>query len=178
MQLGYSYIKSLDVSEVAYHHAMRLRDETGFSVHVGVLKGTDVVYIYRAMSQSVMVSNITVGTRLPAFATAMGRVLLSNLDAQAVDALFDSYVFEKFTDKTIASLPELKKALAKDRARGFVAQESQLASGTMAIAAPLTDSTGQYVGAINVSGHQTQLSLDDALIDQVRACAAQISVLL
>ncbi len=178
MQLGYSYIKSLDVGEVAYHQAIRLRDETGFSVHIGVLEGTEVVYIYRAMSQNVMVSNITIGTRLPAFATSMGRIMLSNLEDEKLDELFEGYEFQKFTDKTIGTYSELKAALSKDRKLGYVAQSSQLASGTMAIAAPLVGTSGHYAGAINISGHQNQLELDDKLIERVRECAVQISNLL
>jgi IclR family pca regulon transcriptional regulator len=178
MQLGYSYIKSLDVGEIAGRHAMLLRDETGFSVHVSVLEGTEVVYIYRAMSQNAMVSNISVGTRLPAFATSMGRLLLSNLEDEKLDELFKTYEFQKFTDETVGSFSELKLALSQDKKRGYVAQKSQLASGTMAIAAPLIEPTGRYVGAINVSGHQSQLTLDDNLIGRVKICAEQISNLL
>ena len=175
MELGYSYIKSLDISDVARNPARLLRDTTGFSVHVSVLEGTEVVYVYRAMSPRPMVSNIPVGSRLPAFATSMGRVMLCSLSDEELDRRFQGYGFTRFTPRTIGSLKELKAALEEDRARGYVAQESQLAEGTFAIAAPIRERDGHVIGAINVSGHRTQLRPNARLIATVRACADQIS---
>lgn len=175
MELGYSYIKSLDLGDVAAVHARNLRDVSGFSVHVAVLENTEAVYIYRAMSPSPMVSNIPVGSRLPAFATSMGRVMLADLSENELERRFVAYAFEKFTGETIESLSSLKVALAEDRKRGYVAQASQLAEGTVAVAAPIYDRSGHVIGAINVSGHRNQLVPTDGLIGQVRKCAAEIS---
>lgn len=175
MELGYSYIKSLDLGDVAAVHARNLRDTSGFSVHVSVLENTEAVYIYRAMSPSPMVSNIPVGSRLPAFATSMGRVMLADLTETELKRRFHDYAFEKFTDGTIESFAELKSALAEDRKKGYVAQASQLAEGTVAIAAPITDRSKQVIGAINISGHRNQLVTTEGLIKQVCDCALQIS---
>lgn len=175
MELGYSYIKSLDLGDVAAVHARNLRDISGFSVHVAVLEETEAVYIYRAMSPRPMVSNIPVGSRLPAFATSMGRVMLADLSEAELDRRFKSYRFEKFTAVTIESLPELKAALAQDRARGVVAQASQLAEGTFAIAAPIYDRSDHVIGAINISGHRNHLRPTEELIDLVREFASRIS---
>lgn len=175
MELGYSYIKSLDLGDVAAVHARSLRDISGFSVHVSVLENTEAVYIYRAMSPSPMVSNIPVGSRLPAFATSMGRVMLADLSNAELDRRFEGYAFEKFTDGTIETLTELKSALAADRKRGYVAQASQLAEGTVAIAAPIFDRSKHVIGAINISGHRNQLRPTEDQIEQVCNCALRIS---
>lgn len=175
MELGYSYIKSLDLGDVAAVHARNLRDVSGFSVHVAVLEQTEAVYIYRAMSPSPMVSNIPVGSRLPAFATSMGRVMLASLSEAELDRRYEGYAFQRFTEGTIGSLMELKAALAEDRKCGYVAQASQLAEGTAAIAAPIYDRSKHVIGAINISGHRNQLVPTEALIDKVRDCAFRIS---
>ncbi|WP_417455567.1 IclR family transcriptional regulator [Kiloniella sp.] len=175
MELGYSYIKSLDLNDVAASHARHLRDLSGFSVHVAVLENTDAVYVFRAMSPSPMVSNIPVGSRLPAFATSMGRIMLSSLSDEEIDRRFKEYEFQKFTDATIGTLNELKIALKEDQKRGYTAQASQLAEGTNAIAAPIHDRSGYAIGAVNISGHHNQLGLNEHLINMVLDCAKRIS---
>lgn len=175
MELGYSYIKSLDINEIALPHVTDLRNRTNFTVHVAVLDRTDIVYIHRALSDRSMVSNIPVGSRLPAYATSMGRLLLSDLAKEHLEKLFDGFDFKPLTPLTPTSFAMLKKLLKEDRARGYVAQNSHIASGTFAIAAPLTAEGGRYIGAINLSGHEQDLQGDPALIEDVVATAAEIS---
>lgn len=174
MDLGYRYLGSLDVWDLARAPAEALRNATGFTVHVAVLQGTEAVYIHRALSERAMVSNVPVGSRLPACQTTMGRVLLCDLPGTELDARFAGYAFGPTPD----SLATLKAWLAKDRARGHVAQASDLAPGTFAIAAPIRSRQGRHVAAINLSGHVSQLGAEPALVAQVRAAADQISGLL
>lgn len=175
MDLGYSYIKSLDLGEVATRQARALRDQSGFSVHVAVLEETETVYVYRAISSSPMVSNVPVGSRLPAFATAMGRIMLAQLGENELDHRFGGYTFPKYTEATIETLDQLKAALAEDRERGYVAQPSQLAEGTVVIAAPIRDRSGHVVGAINMSGHRSQFKATKKQVKMVCDCAERIS---
>ncbi|WP_010138122.1 IclR family transcriptional regulator [Oceanicola sp. S124] len=178
MDLGYRYLASLDVYDVARLPADALRDATGFTVHVALLQGTEIVYVYRALSERAMVSNVPVGTRLPAFSTTMGRVLLSDLPEQSLTQLFEGYPFERMSPAAPQSLDELRALLKDDRARGYVAQSSHLATGTLSIAAPLVSRHGRYVAAMNLSGHELQLSPDDATIARVLETARTISQLL
>lgn len=178
MDLGYRYVCSLDVYDIARRPADRLRNETGFTVHVSVLEGTEIIYVYRALSDRSMVSNVPVGTRLPAFSTTMGRVMLSDLSEEELDRRFADYLFAPMSDKAPASLVALKALLTEDRARGYVAQSSHLATGTFSIAAPLVSRQGRYVAALNLSGHEMQLHPDSALIERVRATARTISEML
>ncbi len=178
MDLGYRYIRSLDVYDIARQPADDLRNETGFTVHVSVLEGTDIVYVYRALSDRSMVSNVPVGSRLPAFSTTMGRVLLSDLSSEDLDRRYAGYVFAPMSDKAPVTLDALKALLAEDRRRGYVAQSSHLATGTYSIAAPLVSRDGRYVAAINLSGHELQLRPDAALIERVLSTARTISQML
>lgn len=178
MQLGYSYIKSLDINDIARPHADALRNATNFTVHVAILKGTEIIYVYRALSDRALVSNIPVGSRLPAFSTSMGRLLLSALPLEELDRRFDGYVMEQMTPMAPTSLDALKQLLVGDRARGYVAQRSHLARGTFTIAAPLVSGDGAYVGAINLSGHEQQLQGTPEMIARVRTTAQRISQML
>jgi len=178
MDLGYRYLASQDIYDIARIPADELRSETGFTVHVSVLEGTEIVYVYRALSDRSMVSNVPVGSRLPAFSTTMGRVLLSDLPEEDLDRRFEGYVFERMSPHAPSSLDELKPILKADRERGYVAQSSHLATGTFSIAAPLVSRYGRYLGAINLSGHEMQLRPSDELIARVRDTAQTISQML
>ncbi|ATG46972.1 transcriptional regulator, IclR family protein [Celeribacter ethanolicus] len=178
MDLGYRYLASQDVYDIARVPADELRAETGFTVHVSVLEGTEIIYVYRALSNRAMVSNVPVGSRLPAFSTTMGRMLLSDLPEEDLDRRFDGYVFERMSPLAPSSLAELKPLLKEDRERGYVAQRSHLSTGTFSIAAPLVSRHGRTLGAINLSGHEMQLHPDEALIGKVRATARTISQML
>ncbi|MHA6346595.1 IclR family transcriptional regulator [Roseivivax sp. CAU 1761] len=178
MDLGYRYLASLDVYDLARLPAEALRNETGFTVHVAVLDGTEIIYVHRALSDRSMVSNVPVGTRLPAFSTTMGRVLLSDLDEDELERRFDGYAFERMSPAAPRSLAELKPLLKADRARGYVAQSSHLATGTCSVAAPLVSRHGRYVAAMNLSGHEMQMQPDRDLIAKVLETAQAISRML
>ncbi|MDK3016582.1 IclR family transcriptional regulator [Pseudodonghicola flavimaris] len=178
MDLGYRYLASLDVYDIARLPADALRDETGFTVHVSVLEGTEIVYVYRALSDRSMVSNVPVGSRLPAFSTTMGRLLLSDLPEAELDARFKDYAFERMSPAAPSSLEELKPLLRADRERGYVAQSSHLATGTFSIAAPLVSHHGRYVAAMNLSGHEMQIDPGETLIARVLETARDISKML
>lgn len=178
MDMGYRYVRSLDVYDIARQPADQLRNETGFTVHVSVLDGVEVVYVYRAISDRTMVSNVPVGSRLPAFSTTMGRVLLSGLSAEDLERRFAGYVFAPLIAAAPASLSQLQALLVKDRARGYVAQRSHLATGTFSIAAPILSRHGDVIAAINLSGHELQLKPDPDLIERVCQTARDISQML
>lgn len=98
MDLGFSYIKSLDISEIAEPYIKELRNVTDFTAHISVLENTEIIYIYRALSNRSLVSNIPVGSRLPAHATSMGRILLSGLSDQKIVKLYENYKFAPLTE--------------------------------------------------------------------------------
>ncbi|MFD1882289.1 IclR family transcriptional regulator [Paracoccus pacificus] len=178
MDLGYRYLSSLDVYEIARGPAEQLRNDTGLSAHVAVLEGVEIIYIYRALSDSSMVSNVPVGTRLPAALTTMGRVLLSDLPPAEIARRFADYAFTSLIPDAPKSLAALQRLLPDDRARGYVAQPSHLASGTYSIAAPLVSRHGKYVGAVNLSAHEMQIREPAALTEKLLDTARTISKML
>ncbi|MFD2206980.1 IclR family transcriptional regulator [Kiloniella antarctica] len=178
MDLGFRYIKSLDISEIAEPYIKNLRNITDFTAHVSVLENTEIVYIYRALSERSLVSNIPVGSRLPAHATSMGRLMLSGLSDQEIIKLYKKYKFPALTEHAPRDTETLLALIKKDRELKYVAQRSHLASDTFVIAYPILSSNGEIVGAINISGHEQQLKADQFMIDAVAKAANEISAFL
>ena len=124
LELGYSFLASRELVEVAMPHLVRLRDRTGWSAHLGELQGRDVVYLARVPTRRSIASNIHVGTRLPARATTMGRILLSGLDDNDIRELYRDELFGPFNVKVLATIGGLLEEIAADRANGVVVQNS------------------------------------------------------
>jgi DNA-binding IclR family transcriptional regulator len=148
LRLGYGYLAARDLVEVATPHLVRLRDRTGWSAHLGELQGRDVVYLARVATRRSIASTVHVGTRLPARATTMGRILLSGLSADDVRELYRD---EPFSGTGQASLAEFIEQLVDDRQAGVVVQNSGYEPGVASIAAPIHDTSGRIIAAINIS---------------------------
>ncbi len=178
LDLGYSFLASRELVEVAMPHLVRLRDRTGWSAHLGELQGRDVVYLARVPTRRSIASNIHVGTRLPARATTMGRTLLSGLDDNDIRELYRDELFGPFNVKVLATIGGLLEEIAADRANGVVVQISGYEPGVASIAAPIRDMTDRIVAAINVSAVAlltSEAELNGPLKTEVLAAAEAIS---
>jgi len=151
LRIGYAYLSSRDLVAVAAPYLEQLRDATGWSAHLGELQGREVVYLARMATRRSVASNIQVGTRLPAHATAMGRVLLSALPEGEVRALYRDEKLAAHSSQTPSTIEGLLAQLKVDRANGFVLQEAGFDPGVSSVAAPVRDVAGQVVAAINVT---------------------------
>ncbi len=179
LRLGYGYLASRDLVEVAMPHLLRLRDRTGWSAHLGELLGRDVVYLARVPTRRSIASTVHIGTRLPARLTTMGRILLSDLSANEIRDLYRDAPATEALDKSAVTPAELVDQLASDAARGVVvAQHSSYEPGVASIAAPIRDMTNRVVAAINISAVALLTSdaeLDGPLKAEVLATAEAIS---
>ena len=172
LSLGFNFVAGQDVVEVARPTLERLRDRVGASAHLGVLDQDEVLYLLRAPSRQTVISNIGVGSRLPAMVTTMGRALLTGWDEAALAGLHRRAV-------PPADLPvsDFLQMIAGDRDRGFVAAVSSFERGIVSVAAPVRDQQGGVVAAINISAPETVLPMTEAehAIPLVRQAAAEIS---
>ncbi len=176
LRLGYGYLASRDLVEVATPHLVRLRDRTGWSAHLGELQGRDVVYLARVATRRSIASTVHVGTRLPARATTMGRILLSGLSSDEVRDLYRDQPYSGEAGQ--GSLADLDAQLATDRANGVVVQVSGYEPGVASVAAPVRDTSGQIIAAINISAVAlltTETDLQGPLTAEVVATAQAIS---
>lgn len=160
LELGYAYLSSLSLPEVAQPHMEELVRAIHESCSVSVLDGDDVVYVARVPTHRIMRVAISVGTRFPACATSMGRVLL----AAQPEAWLDDYLarvrLEPLTRRTVTDPQRLRAVLAKVRTQGYALVDQELEEGLRSIAVPLRDAAGAVRAAMNVSAHASRGTAD------------------
>jgi IclR family transcriptional regulator, pca regulon regulatory protein len=160
LELGYAYLSSLSLPEIAEPHLERLAAEVRESSSVSVLDGDDIVYVGRVPTSRIMRVSINVGTRFPAYATSMGRVLLAGLPDEELEAYLQRAQIRPLTPKAIATTPALRAALERIRAQGWALVDQELEAGLRSVAAPIRDRDGRVVAAVNVSAHASRASKD------------------
>lgn len=178
LTLGFEYLASLEITERARPVLEKLRDETGFNAHLVIRDGREIIFVQKVMARQSFVGSVTVGTRLPAHATVLGRVFLAYMDNAELSALYPKGKLERYTAQTPTSLSDLKKLLEQDRARGYAISENFFERGISAIAAPVFDSDGTVVAAINVTvpeGSTTSEQLRGRIAAKVLAAAESLS---
>ncbi|TDQ01436.1 IclR family transcriptional regulator [Labedaea rhizosphaerae] len=177
LELGYAYLSSVSLPEVAQPHLERLSAQVRESSSVSVLDGTDIVYVARVMVSRIMTVAINVGTRFPAHATSMGHVLLAGLSDVDLEAYLSAAELDTFTEHTITSPEALRAELARVRAQGWALVDQELESGLRSIAVPLHDRDGQVVAAMNVStqaSRGTPAAVRRDVLPELQATAARI----
>lgn len=158
LELGYAYLSSQSLPEVAQPHLERLSAETGESSSVSVLDGGFVVYVARAAVSRIMTVGISVGTRFPAFATSMGQVLLAELPEPELAAAVRASGLDALTSRTITSPERLRAQLRRVREQGWALVDQELEEGLRSVAAPIRDRTGRVVAAANLATHASRVS--------------------
>ncbi|MEV6302838.1 IclR family transcriptional regulator C-terminal domain-containing protein [Actinoplanes sp. NPDC051861] len=161
LELGYSYLSSLSLPEVAEPHLERLVAQVRESSSIAVLDGDDIVYVARVPTSRIMRVAINVGTRFPAYATSMGRVLLAALPEPELEAYLTRAKLEPLTDRTICSPIALRAELDRVRVQGHSIVDQELEEGLRALAAPIRDRSGAAAGAVNVSVHAARATVDE-----------------
>src|SRR3954469_21450277 len=177
LELGYAYLSSLSLTDVAEPHLERLVAEVHESSSVSVLDGEDIVYVARVPTSRIMTVSISVGTRFPAYATSMGRVLLAGLGEEATEAYLERVPLRPLSPRTVTSTAGLRAELAKVRRRGWALVDQELEEGLRSAAAPIRDRTGETVAAMNISAHASRMTIGAArrtLVPPLLATAARI----
>jgi len=165
LDLGFSAINSMELREVAAPHLRELSDETGYTVNMAILDDLDIVYVDRCRSSSAgqreIDLNLHVGSRLPAYCTSMGKVLLAHLPGDDRDARLGRIEFTQRGPNTLTSRRALEAELARVRESGFAINNEELAYGLRSIAAPVLDREGAGAAAINLAVHSSLASTDE-----------------
>jgi IclR family pca regulon transcriptional regulator len=177
LMLGYAYLSSLSLADVAQAHLSDLANDVHESCSASVLDGSDIVYVARAATKRIMTISLSVGTRLPAYATSMGRVLLAALPSDRLDAYLEATTLAPLTERTIVDQDRLRAEVARTRSRGWCLVDQELEDGVRSIAVPVHDSAGRVVAAVNTSAHATRVrlaTLQKIFLPKLRVCAAAI----
>jgi IclR family transcriptional regulator, pca regulon regulatory protein len=162
LDLGYAYLSSVSLPGLAEPHLEWLVQQTGESSSMSVLDGTDIVYVARVPTSRIMTVAINVGTRFPAYATSMGRVLLAGLPGDELEPVLDGTAVRRLTEHTLADVPALRRELALVRQRGWALVDQELEPGLRSLAAPVRDRRARVVAAVNISSHVSRLPKERA----------------
>ncbi|ARC56650.1 Pca regulon regulatory protein [Frondihabitans sp. 762G35] len=151
LELGFSYLSGLSLPEVAQPLLEALSRDVGESSSASVLDGDDIVYVVRVPTRRIMSVGISIGTRFPAHATSMGRVLLAGLTDEELDERLGRLRPTAFTPKTLTSPALVRDAVLLARRQGWALVDGELEAGLRSIAAPVRARDGRVLAAVNVS---------------------------
>ena len=166
LELGYAYLSGLALPDVAEPHLEELSAKLHESSSISVLDGHHIIYVARVATKRIMTVAISVGTRFPAYAASMGRVLLAGLSEEELDRYLAEATFEAFTDQTVTDPGRLREIVHEVAKQGYSIVDQELEEGLRAIAAPIRDSSGAVTAAINVSAHASRFR-PDAMLTQL-----------
>lgn len=178
LELGFACLSGMGYPDVALPYLERLANDTQESASMAVLDDLDIVYIARASIKRVMSINLAVGSRLPAYSTSMGKVLLAFLDDDVLEDRLARLRPESHTPYTITDVDALRSHLMDVRASGYALNDQELEIGLRSVAAPVRDGTGAVVAAINVSmvaARQSEIAIKRDIVPKLLQCAADIS---
>jgi IclR family pca regulon transcriptional regulator len=177
LELGFSYLSSVSLPEIAQPHLERLVAEIHESASVSVLDGEDIVYVARVPTSRIMTVSINIGTRFPAYATSMGRAMLAHLPEPELDQYLERVRLAPLGPHTLTTVESLRAELARVKTQGWALVDQELEAGLRSIAVPVHDKAHRVVAAINVSSHASRTSLYHArkvLLPPLRDTAARI----
>src|SRR3954447_23767995 len=153
LELGYAYLSSPSLPEVAEPHLERLVGEVRESSSVSVLDGADIVYVARVPVSRIMTVAINVGTRFPAYATSMGRVMLAGLPDEELEQYLANVRLDRLSSRTVATPDALRAELGRVRRQGWALVDQELEEGLRSVPAPLRDRAERVVPPVNLSAH-------------------------
>ena len=178
LDLGYSYLSSLSLPEIAGPHLEELSAAVHESSSVSILDGGDIVYVARVPVRRIMAVSITIGTRFPATVTSMGRAILADLSPADLTRFLADHPLPTLTSHTLASADALRLELESVRRNGYALVDQELEAGLRSLAAPIRDRNGTVVAAVNLSTQAGRHSVDEirtTLVGPLLACAQAIS---
>lgn len=183
LDLGFAYLSSLPIWNLAEPTMETLVAEVKESCSAAVLDGTDIVYVMRVSTHKIMSIGLGVGSRLPAYCTSLGRMLLSALPTDQMMQVLQATERTARTRYTLTDVNELATKIAQVRKQGWSLVNQELEEGLVSIAAPITDRSGQTVAALNISGQANRTSAKvmqetmlPALLEASRSISRRLSL--
>jgi IclR family pca regulon transcriptional regulator len=159
LELGYAYLSGLTLPEVAEPHMEELVARVNESSSISVLDGIEIVYVVRVPTRRIMSITLSVGTRLPAYATSMGRVLIASLADDELERRLARIDVRPLSPYTVKDVDALRVVLAKVRKQGYAATDQELEEGLRSLAVPIHDVSGEVIAALNVSVHASRSTM-------------------
>lgn len=181
LDLGFAYLSSQPLWNLAEPFMETLVEQVRESCSAAVLDGSDIVYVLRVPTHKIMRITLGVGSRLPAYCTSMGRMLLSALPEAELRQRLAATERTAYTRHTVTDVQALADAIAQVRQQGWALVDQELEEGLISMAAPITDRSGQLIAALNISGQANRSSaaeMQASMLAPLLATARSISQLL
>jgi IclR family transcriptional regulator, pca regulon regulatory protein len=181
LALGYSYIASMPLATAAQPVLERVSHELHESCSISTLDRSEIIYVARANVTRIMAIDLGVGSRLPAFCTSMGRVLLASLPPEELETYLSQTDLKRYTDRTITSPEKLRQVLRLVSRNGYAIVDQELELGLRSMAVPIQNPNGRIVAALNVGTHAQRVStqeLQTNFLPRLRSAAQELSMLL
>lgn len=178
LDLGFAYLSSLPLWSLAEPFIESLVRDVQESSSVAVLNDKEIVYVLRVPTEKIMSINLSVGSRLPAYCSSMGRVLLAGLDDDRLDQQLAATELVARTSRTITDAAVLREEILRVRRQGWALIDEELEIGLISVAVPITARKGKVMAAINVGMHRTRMTPADAerdVLPKLLSTARQIS---
>ena len=181
LALGYSYIASMPLATAAQPVLERVSHELHESCSISTIDRAEIIYVARASVTRIMSIDLGVGSRLPAFCTSMGRVLLASLPPEELESYLSQTPLKRFTDRTIVSVEKLKQVLRLVSRNGYAIVDQELELGLRSMAVPIQNPNGKIVAALNTGAHAQRVSIQEMqtkFLPRLRTAAQELSMLL
>lgn len=181
LTLGYSYLSSTPLTVSAQPCLNNITRTLNESCSLAVLDDNEVLYVSRSATARVMSVALNTGSRLPAYCTSLGRVMLAHMSEEALKAYFDKVKLRAFTDKTVVSQKRLRDILAEVRESGYAVIDEELEVGLRSIAVPVRGASGNVLAALNVGAQAARVSrrqMEDEFLPVLLRGSQELSVLL
>ena len=181
LDLGFAYLTSMPMWNAAQPVMDALVEQTHESCSIAVLDGQDVVYVMRVHTHKIMSTNLGIGSRLPAFWTSLGRVLLAELPVHELAHLLETRDRSQFTRFTVQNDTALLTQIAEVGEQGWCLLNQELEEGLTSVAAPIRNASGQVVAAMNISGQANRTTpeiMQGELLPQLLQAAGRVSGML
>ncbi|MFT4174691.1 MAG: IclR family transcriptional regulator C-terminal domain-containing protein [Rhodocyclaceae bacterium] len=182
LSLGHAYLSSSPLATLAAPILERVSQELHESCSVATLEGDEIFYVARSKTTSrIMSVDLSVGSRLPAYCTSMGRVLLAALPPQQLESFLSHIKLVKRTSYTVGDVPALREVLRTVGTQGYALIDQELEVGLRSIAVPVYNAQHKVVAALNVGTHSSRISVGDMekrILPVLRGAADELGVLL
>ncbi|PYU87076.1 MAG: IclR family transcriptional regulator [Acidobacteria bacterium] len=181
LTLGHSYISSMPLAVAAQPVLEHVSHVLRESCSIATLDGPEIVYIARANVTRIMAIDLGVGSRLPAFCTSMGRILLADLPPEKLEELLAGIEFTRYTERTVTTADKLRQILRMVQRNGYSIIDQELEYGLRSMAVAIRNPAGKVVAALNVGAHAQRISLQDLVmrfLPHLKAAAQELCMFL
>jgi IclR family pca regulon transcriptional regulator len=181
LTLGYSYLSSTPLTVSAHPYLNRISRTLNESCSLAVLQDDEVLYVGRSATSRIMSVSLTTGSRLPAYCTSLGRVMLAHQPPAELDAYLERVPLKAMTERTVVSQARLREILLEVRAQGYAMIEEELEVGLRSIGVPVRGASGNVLAALNVGAHAARVSsrkMAEEFLPVLQQGAQELSILL